>query len=235
MKKHIVIYGFIIGGLTIQMVQAQSNLYITSFHGNGMLTWSNVVPNATCDVEWASSPEGPWTNSWETLKEIPTGTNAEMSASVPMFYRVVMVLPPPEPEFNINWCSLEWPLEIIDKEGSACVVWGRVYAEGLTDLTSGPDPSSNLVAEVGYGPDESDPTMDPTEWTWFPCKPNYDFEDLSNDEYEGTFTTPQVGAYDFSYRFSDDGGETWHYADSAPAGTSDGYDPSDAGHMVVEP
>ena len=241
MKKLILIYSFITWGLTSQMVQAQSKLYITSFHGNGMLTWSNVVPNATCDVEWASSPEGPWANSWETLKGIPIGTNTEMSASVPMFYRVVMTLPPPEPpsSFEIAWCALQWPLEIpAILEGVSLPVYGRVYAEGLTDLTNKTDPAPNLVAEAGYGPEGSYPEDIPEEWVWVSCPPNkdYDSDGASNeDEYKGVFIAPKAGTYDFAFRFSDDGGETWHYADSAPHGTSDGYAPSDAGHMGVHP
>ena len=50
---------------------------ITSF--NGSITWSNTVANTVyLDVEWASSLEGQWTNTWEHLTFI---TNKLLSGS----------------------------------------------------------------------------------------------------------------------------------------------------------
>jgi len=68
-------------------------LQILSLAGNGVLTFTNSSQNATCRVEWASSPQGPWHATWEPLTNlIATGGVAQVQ--VPMFYRVVATLPP---------------------------------------------------------------------------------------------------------------------------------------------
>jgi hypothetical protein len=65
-----------------------SEVVITSFGGNGMLTWTNGNLPAVCHVEWASSLTSGWSRSWEGLTSILM-TNASQSVAVPMFYRVV--------------------------------------------------------------------------------------------------------------------------------------------------
>jgi hypothetical protein len=64
---------------------------IIQYQGNGMLTWTNSVTNVQYRIEWASTPEGPWHYSWESLSHIRSGTNYILTASIPMFYRVVML------------------------------------------------------------------------------------------------------------------------------------------------
>jgi rhodanese-related sulfurtransferase len=59
-----------------------------SFRDAGGLTWSNSTPGVTCRVEWASSPDGPWTNTWAGLNAIATGTNPLVTVRVPFYYRV---------------------------------------------------------------------------------------------------------------------------------------------------
>ena len=61
---------------------------ITSFHGNGELTWDSAA-GSTYRVEW--SPDllsGTWYRDWWDLKYI-TSSGTETTALVPMFYRVV--------------------------------------------------------------------------------------------------------------------------------------------------
>jgi hypothetical protein len=57
--------------------------------GNGTLTWTNDVTNVQYRVEWASSLDGPWRYSWESLSHINSGTNYSLTVPIPMFYRVV--------------------------------------------------------------------------------------------------------------------------------------------------
>jgi hypothetical protein len=86
-------------------VHAETNLVI-HLEGNGQLSWSNSLPGVDhFYVEWAPTPSGPWTNSWDSLKQIaPTSTF--ITVSVPMFYRVVMVpipnYPPSQPGIEIT-------------------------------------------------------------------------------------------------------------------------------------
>ena len=56
-----------------------------------------------------------------------------------------------------------------------------------------------------------------------------DFDDAVNDPTYGTMTQ---GDWDYAYRFSADGGLSWTYCDLEP-GTTDGYQPEDAGHMTI--
>ena len=65
-------------------------LVIQSFDSTGQLAF-NTLPTATVyRVEWASSPNGPWTNSWAALAAIPQpSTGGIVTCSVPMCYRVV--------------------------------------------------------------------------------------------------------------------------------------------------
>lgn len=72
--------------------EGQSNLVITSSHGNGILEWTypTNVGATVYRVEWASQAAGPWdsfSNAAARLDGIaPTGVT--MSAAVPMFYRI---------------------------------------------------------------------------------------------------------------------------------------------------
>jgi hypothetical protein len=71
------------------------DLVITSFPGNGTLTWTNSVNNATYRVEWAGSVTGPWQN-FDALINLNSisATSTVVSVQVPMFYRVVWTDPP---------------------------------------------------------------------------------------------------------------------------------------------
>jgi hypothetical protein len=69
--------------------QSRGEVEITSFTGDGVITWTqgtNTISSYT--VEWASSLDGPWSNSWDSLADIAP-TNTQMSAPVPLYYRVV--------------------------------------------------------------------------------------------------------------------------------------------------
>jgi len=70
-------------------------IVINSFPGNGSLSWNGDATNFfQYHVEWAPSVTGPWSASWNSLTNL-IATNGTMTASVPMFYRVVGGLHPP--------------------------------------------------------------------------------------------------------------------------------------------
>ena len=69
---------------------AQSNapiLQITGLSQNGQLTFLTVPGYTNYAVEWASTANGPWTNSWESLSLIQPTTKT-VTVSVPMFFRI---------------------------------------------------------------------------------------------------------------------------------------------------
>jgi formylglycine-generating enzyme required for sulfatase activity len=63
---------------------------ITSFQGNGILTWTNSVTNAAYRIEWTSSLGDEWRQSWQSLAYVESLTNQAFAVKVPMFYRVAM-------------------------------------------------------------------------------------------------------------------------------------------------
>jgi formylglycine-generating enzyme len=79
-------------------VQAD-DLVIQSFETSGKLTFNELTNAAKYRVEWASAVGGPWTNFtgaaglW--LDNIPATGSGSVTASVPMWYRVVARLLPP--------------------------------------------------------------------------------------------------------------------------------------------
>ncbi len=135
----------------------------------------------------------------------------------------------------VDWCNLQWPSSLTVAVGEeSASIYGRVYKQ---DVTQGAGQGTGIMAQVGYGPDGSDPSSDPSSWTWTDASYNVDVDgltqgDLANDEYMGTLTVQQTGTYDFAYRFSADNGASWLYCDQD--GSDNGYLPAQAGDMTVQ-
>jgi hypothetical protein len=60
---------------------------ITSFPGNGQLTWTNSPATNAFTVQWAPALAGPWSSTWQPLDSLVV-TGAQTTVAVPMFYRV---------------------------------------------------------------------------------------------------------------------------------------------------
>ena len=112
---------FLLAGMAAGMAAADSNVVITSFPGNGQVTWqgSNYTGYA---VEWASSLSGPWTSTWEQLAWIP-GDGTSFTAAVPMFYRVTGYQDPPS-TLLLHGDGQDGSTNIIDENGHAVTVYG---------------------------------------------------------------------------------------------------------------
>ena len=134
------------------------------------------------------------------------------------------------PAYTIDWANLQWPLTISHTIGSTPTgnIYGQVYISGVTDL---PGATPGLRAQVGYGPNESDPRGNPA-WTWF--ESSFNGQVGSNDEYVGTLLPEAVGEYDYVYRYSTDGAASWVYAYTGGP-VSDPYTPDNAGDLTVIP
>ncbi len=76
----------------------EQQVRILALDANGMLSWTNSSLGGTCRVQWASTAEGPWHESWDLLKDI-TVTDSVMETPVPRFFRIVCE-PPPEPRLT---------------------------------------------------------------------------------------------------------------------------------------
>ena len=134
------------------------------------------------------------------------------------------------PALVIGWANLQWPPSIehtISALNPTANIYGQVWINGYTGL---PGPTEGLIAQVGYGPDGSLPDGNPA-WLWVQAVFNVDVG--NNDEFKGQLLPENLGTYDYAYRYSTTAGMTWLYADLN--GTGDGYDPAQAGSLVVVP
>ncbi len=86
-----VMAAFIVGSFAL-VANSETNLVISSFSGNGQLSWSNYPGAIQYRVEWAPTVNGTWTNSWESLNGI-AATGSAYTVQVPMFYRLVATVP----------------------------------------------------------------------------------------------------------------------------------------------
>ncbi len=87
LRQFIPFVASIIAALVHSCALAQGPL-ITSFQGNGQLTWTNLVGTNGFTVQWAPAVTGPWSSNWHALDSI-ISTGAQTTVSVPMFYRTV--------------------------------------------------------------------------------------------------------------------------------------------------
>ena len=134
------------------------------------------------------------------------------------------------PHLLIGWANLQWPPSIthtISALNPTPAIYGQVWIDGATAL---PGPTPGLAAQVGYGPDGSEPAGNP-DWVWSPAAFNVDAG--NNDEFVGTLLPEAVGEYDYAFRSSTTGGLEWRYADLD--GIGNGYDPAQAGSLSVMP
>ena len=110
-------------------------------------------------------------------------------------------------------------------QGSATSsIYGQVWVEGLTNL---PGAGGGIAAELGYGPDGSDPASN-ASWQWVTAGFNTDVG--GNDEYVAALVVNTAGSYDYAYRFKRGTGP-WRYGDFD--GTANGYSSDKAGALTV--
>jgi len=144
------------------------------------------------------------------------------------------------PETLPGFCRTHFPDTLTLAPRQEGTVYGRVYAAGITDRTTGTDVDADLVAELGYGARGSD--AETAGWTWSSAMANPGYDDVTsgeanNDEYQATLSVPVPGDYDYAYRVSIDGGASWLYCNTGNPGTSPStaYDPTLNGELTVTP
>ncbi len=144
---------------------------------------------------------------------------------------------------KVGWCRYQFPTDLQVAPSAKATLYGRVFVDGITNKTQGPDADATLTAAAGYGPDASKPLGNGT-WKWTAAAVNPAWDDVTwnepgNDEYMVEITAPTaVGSYDLAFRFSLDGGLTWTYCDKAAGvgadGSENGYQFENAGTMTVQ-
>lgn len=141
--------------------------------------------------------------------------------------------------YEVQWCILQYPPMVEVDVDMAFTVYVRVFAPGLTDQSGVTDPAPELVVEVGYSVDGSDPSTGVGEpWTWEAAMPNGGYGPgapgygAANDEYQHDLAIPTAGIFDYAARISGDSGATWVYCDLDGL-TVGGYTPDQAGDAAV--
>lgn len=81
--------GTCVAGLVIAGTALAQSPDITSFHGNGSLTWTNSNTNLFYRIEWSPSLTAPaaWHTNYSALTDIRSSASI-VTSSVPMFYRI---------------------------------------------------------------------------------------------------------------------------------------------------
>jgi len=100
------------------------------------------------------------------------------------------------PAYVIGWANLQWPYSTTHTIGITPTenIYGQVWIDGVT---SEPGATPGLLAQVGYGPNNSDPRGN-ANWTWYDAVFNAQVGD--NDELAGTLLPEDVGEFDYVYR-----------------------------------
>jgi glycosidase len=135
------------------------------------------------------------------------------------------------PHLAIGWANLQWPpsmLHTISATDRTDDAYGQVWIDGVT---SQPGPTPSLRAQLGFGPDGSDPSAAASGWTWVEAAFNTDAG--NNDEFVASLLPEQTGTFDYAYRYSVTAGRDWIYADLD--GIGNGYDSAQAGSLTVQP
>ena len=134
------------------------------------------------------------------------------------------------PRLTIGWANLQWPptlahtISAINRTGN---VYGQVWIDGATNQ---PGATPTLQAQLGYGPEDSNPNG--ANWTWVDAAFNVDAG--NNDEFFASLLPETVGNFDYVYRYSTSGGAYWLYADQngpIPANAL----PANPGKLTVNP
>ena len=65
-----------------------AGITIQTFEYPGQITFNAQSSATNYQVQWAPSPDGPWTNTWSSLVNIPGSSFGVVTCAVPMCYRV---------------------------------------------------------------------------------------------------------------------------------------------------
>ena len=133
------------------------------------------------------------------------------------------------PHLTIGWANLQWPPSMthsISVTTRTETAYGQVWIDGVTNE---PGPTPSLRAQLGFGPDGSNPIGN-ADWEWVEAVFNVDAG--NNDEFRASMLPDQVGDFDYLYRYSTTNGRDWLYADLAGPFEEE---PADPGDLTVNP
>jgi hypothetical protein len=135
------------------------------------------------------------------------------------------------PHLVIGWANLQWPPSMshtISAVNRTDTAYGQVWIDGAT---SGPGATEGLLAQLGFGPSNSNPNGN-VAWTWVDA--SFNVNAGNNDEFKASLLPESTGLFDYVYRYSTTNGRDWLYADlNGPV--ANGAVPSNPGKLTVNP
>jgi hypothetical protein len=227
-------------GVDLTPPAAPAGLQVTN-EGNGEVTisWSAVAGAAGYNVYRSPVSAGGWVKVNNAPLAGTSYTDTGLHNARTYYYTVHALDGPGNesgpsnevaalPHYTIGWSNLQWPptmnhtISVVDRTDN---VYGQVWIDGVTNQSG---PTEGLLAQLGYGPDGSQPASN-AAWSWVDAAFNVDAG--NNDEFVASLLPEQVGTFDYAYRYSTTNGRDWVYADLD--GSPNGYSPSQAGSLSV--
>ena len=130
---------------------------------------------------------------------------------------------------EVDDCRLVEPATLTATAGQETdEVTGEVVEEARTSEEGALE---GLQSQLGFGPDGSDP-RDAT-WSWRDAEYAGESEEGGGERYATKIKAPQLGRYDYAFRFKQPGGD-WAYCDQ-DGWRQEGYSSAQAGDLVVQP
>ncbi|MEA2606944.1 MAG: hypothetical protein QOI00_1701, partial [Chloroflexota bacterium] len=234
--------GLVLASETVDLTPppAPTNLHVTDEAANQLsIAWTASPGAAGYDV-WVSPLSGGGYVKANTGPVSGTSFTIDGLDNARTYYIVVRALdaagnasaPSNEahglPHLVIGWANLQWPptmTHVISAVDRTDNVYGQVWIDGVT---SQPGATPSLTAQLGFGPDGSNPDGN-AAWQWVDAAFNTDAG--NNDEYVASLQPEATGRFDYAYRYSVTAGRDWVYADLD--GIGNGYSANQAGDLTV--
>ncbi|MBL8940475.1 MAG: IPT/TIG domain-containing protein [Archangium sp.] len=134
--------------------------------------------------------------------------------------------------FNFDECRLQFPATLTSAEGRpTSLVYGQVFATGVTNVAPDGGAPAGIDAELGVGPSSSDPQQPDAGWSWTAGAFNTGVTG-NGAEYQASITGPVPGTYAYAWRVRYMGG-VWTYCDLD--GSANSYQQAQAGVLTAGP
>ncbi|MBN2695283.1 hypothetical protein JXR93_11535 [bacterium] len=108
---------------------------------------------------------------------------------------------------EVEWCAVWSPKSIVGEVGTTRTIYGQLFVPGVTTENT---PSTQIKAQMGFNMGQEFVYPFNPEWfVWKDAQFNVKFG--NNHEYKVDMNFEVAGTYNYIYRFSADGGNTWKF------------------------
>ena len=228
------------GAIDLQAPGEPGNLHVTN-EGNAevSLAWNAVSGAAGYNVYRSPLTGGGFVKAGTTPSNTTSFTDSGLRNAQTYFYVVTALDAAGNesghsnevsalPHLTIGWANLQWPPSMnhtISATDRTDDVYGQVWIDGATNQ---PGATESLSAQLGFGPDGSDPDGN-LAWVWVDA--SFNVQAGNNDEFKASLLPETTGTFDYAYRYSTTNGRDWVYADLD--GIGNGYSTDQAGSLTV--